>query len=812
MEKKHPLCNCEKCPLYETGTFFTQPTTTETPKFVVFSGEPTKQEIYGSGFRNTSAGKLMRSVLNFHRIKESDVQYANAIRCSSTVELSAAQTNKAAVCCSGQARNTAKTGKVSDYEVQGSAGNRPEAVVTLGASALRSVVGLTSVTRSRVGSAKRHYHIPVPVVSTVHPSSCMFRESNFPFLVTDIGKLVNKADKFVEPEYDVIKDASKAYDYLMECKKLGCDTLVIDIETATEKDLSVSNPAEFEMLCIGVKYGNHRVTVLAKEALNSESYRALKELANICYVTAHNGKFDLNGLRQHVGKLTLNFDTMLASYVFDERSGVHSLKYLAQEYLNAPDWEKEVEKYIGTSKNFANVPADILHKYNAFDVHCTWLLRNMYDKRFEDDLELYKAFKLLIGASNMLMDVEYNGMFIDLDYAVQLDKQLRDDIAADRNRLRYLALKIKKEGFDKSFTVGYNPNSWKQTKAFYAACGIGVDSTDAATLTKILEYEETLPNDELVREFTSTLLEYRKQQKLHSTYVVGISDRVYNGFVHPSFMLHGTVTGRLSCKNPNLQNIPRQSPIKGMFVARHPDWVIVNADYSQAELRTMSYLAKDKYFRDIFDDPTRDVFDELVPRLFPGSSKEETPKEVWKEQRTMVKSYVYGLNYGRTEHGIAKAFGITKEDALEKMHLFFSTIPEIIKWQSSIKQAVLEGEDLVTPYARRRRYSLITKENQMNVLNEALAFVPQSTASDMTLSAAINLNNMFSAMKDTLGYSPKIVNLVHDSIMAECHKDDAEEIARIMREEMISSAEKIVGDYVKFAADSSYAYSWKDIS
>ncbi len=184
----------------------------------------------------------------------------------------------------------------------------------------------------------------------------------------------------------------------------------------------------------------------------------------------------------------------------------------------------------------------------------------------------------------------------------------------------------------------------------------------------------------------------------------------------------------------------------------------------------------------------------------------ESPKDIWKENRTMVKTYVYGLGYGRTEYGIAAGFDISVDLALEYMQRFFSVIPEIVEWQERIKFQVKNGDDLVTPFGRHRRYNLITKANERNVMNEALAFLPQSTASDCTIRAAIFSNPILEHE-----FNAKIVNLVHDAIMIDSPQDVVEDALKIVEECMIDSAQAVVGDFVKFATQSSYGNSWEDL-
>lgn len=792
---KHPHAKCEECPLAR-NTYYQQPIDTTAEYLYVGSG-PTDSEGFKGGFlRASEAGQLINAVNNIHGISLEDVTYTTAVRCSGLSDLKLTDKRKAINACNGAL--------FSDIDAVD-----PAAVVALGGEAHVALTGdRKAISSARVGPAKYNETVDAVLVPTVSPWACIQNESQFQFLVTDIAKLVHQPPVFTPPEWELLTTEAEALavmDKLILHGVLGGD-LTTDIEVAMEKDISFEHPDRYEMLCVGVKLNNSVVYVFAEDALSQPFWYKYKQLCDYTTVVGHNGKFDLNGLRAHCGKIKLGFDTMLAHYVLDERTGIHGLKYLAQEYLGAPPYDDEITALMGKSKDFGSVPKEILYKYNAYDVHCTYELKKLFAARLEE-LRMTHVHDFLIEVSNMLQDVERQGMTIDQKYLGELDYEYTQLMVTQLEALRDYG------GPD------FNPRSYQQIKKFLEEQGVTVPGTSAAILEEVIaaiekmakEQGDDLPgNLALVYGMLTTLLEYRKANKLYGTYIDGTKQRLYRGRVHPTYLIHGTTTGRLSARNPNTQNIASDKKIKRLFVPRDggEQYSLVHADYSQAELRVLSYLAGDDYFRRIFNDSSRDLFDELIVEIYPGSIKElEDPAE-WKQKRRVVKTVVYGLNYGRTEYGIAHGLGIDVEEALEIKNRFFSTIPEIIAWQEGIKRQVLRGDNLVTPFGRHRRYSLITKQNKNKVMNEALAFMPQSIASDCTVSAAIAVAREFQEGWGNVPNAPKIINLVHDDIIVDCHDADTLAVSNILRKAMIHSASEAVNNYVRFDVESDIGKSW----
>lgn len=797
IERKHPLAHCEDCPLYTVGRFV--PSIGPAKAEIAFVGEaPGVQEVAGGIPFSGPSGKLLNSVMKHHGIKREEVFLTNACLCRPPDNSTPARS--AINACRPRLLTELK-----EHEI--------ETVVALGNSAAEATLNKSKVTQLRVGPGKTSELLPgMRIIPTLHPAAALRQGDMFPYIVTDVGKAVVQNDLWTPPVFVVIESVSDALDVLDELRERSDVTdLVIDIEVDIEKDTAHDHPNHYGMLCVGICYAKGRVCVLAGSVLASREVRAkLGQLLRSKRITAQNGKFDLAGLYPLVGGLILYFDTMLASYCFDERPGIHGLKYMGVEILGTPQYDDEIKKYVGPGIGYGAIPKELLYKYNAYDCSVTWDMKEYWEARFEKAPELRQVHDFMVAVSNELMYVELNGIAVDQDYLKKLEQEYLDRLEGIRNEINTLIANStfeqkEYEKFRSKLVPGLNPNSPMQVKAYLKDRGVIVASTDEDTIEMIQDRLSKMGQEgHEVFQFNRALLRHRREAKLYGTYVKGIRKRLYGGRVFPSFRLHGTTSGRLACRNPNLLNIPRESSIRRLFVPAHEGNVFIQTDYSQAELRVLSYLAGDAYFRDIFNEGIRDVFDELTPVLYPGATKDQFDKGTWKDMRVRVKAFVYGLGYGRTSFTIAQEFGIPQRQADQMAENFFSVIPEIVEYRKWIMDQVMKGNDLVTPWGRHRRFSLITPENKKSVMNEALAFMPQSTAADMCLLA-------FTKVRQELKGVAFVRNIIYDAILAECKPEDAEYVKTVIEKHMLESAQVIVGDYIKFAVETDIGPDWGSV-
>lgn len=277
------------------------------------------------------------------------------------------------------------------------------------------------------------------------------------------------------------------------------------------------------------------------------------EIANLLvkfkYGIYHNGKFDIRVLNRYFGiKLTNWFDTMLAHHVLNQAAGDHKLKTCARRYLGAPEWEADLGKYTKGGGHYELIPYEYLIEYNGWDVYWTYKLYEFLGAQLLADENAQKAMQVEMAAADFLLEVEQYGIPFDEDYSEWYSKSLSLDMLKPLRVLK-----------DLTDNEDYNPNSPQQVKKAMKKFGIDAVDTQAKTLQAWLDEHGTGP---LAQQFIEAQIEYKKLSKIKGTYADGWRNFSRKGRVHPTFLIHGTTTGRLSSTQPNAQNMPRDKEVR----------------------------------------------------------------------------------------------------------------------------------------------------------------------------------------------------------------------------------------------------------
>lgn len=606
--------------------------------------------------------------------------------------------------------------------------------------------------------------------------------------------------------------------------------LVVDIETGGDIDIMVSE--EFWLLSLAIYDGGDTAYVYSQEALERTDVRQqLLGFFRTKKLIAHNMKFDFRTISTHFGESIFgHLDTMLLHHSINPGAGEHGLKPLCRKYLGAPDWDAGTKEWVkGNYKKtgfpvsypkalanaykgreadirvgFEAIPKDVLYPYNGWDVIWTWRLYEYLINIVKDNPKRIELAKMEFRYGNFFQEVEANGLAVDEDYLDWLDGEIKTLYDEQIAKVRGITER-----------ADFNINSPKQVKDWLHNAGLMVEGTAEGVL---LDAYDMAPKK--VQPFIDALLDARGYSKMHGTYVKGTKKRIHSGLVYSTFKVHGTDTGRLSSANPNVQNLPRdpqkidgeyphgEFSIRRIYKTRDlENRILVECDYSQAELRVMACLSQDDYLISLFQPGMPDFFDSLMPTAYPHVDLEALDPGKRKNLRANLKGVIYGLAYGRKAKAIAKALGITVQEAQDIINNFLGNAPKFAAWRAEIERIALDPtRTLETPFGRYYQAEMVSGKNRQGVINSSLSFLPQSTASDLCVNAAIEVHKWIGKE-----YDGKIIALIHDAILVDVPKEHAQAVGERIQFEMEESGKRIFHGVVPFSTEFTMGPYWEGI-
>ncbi len=300
------------------------------------------------------------------------------------------------------------------------------------------------------------------------------------------------------------------------------------------------------------------------------------------------------------------------------------------------------------------------------------------------------------------------------------------------------------------------------------------------------------------------IIEYRQLSKLKSTYADGLLKVIRpDGKIHSSFNMTATTTGRISSTDPNLQNIPiRQdlgSEVRRMFIAGQPDWVLIDADYSQIELRILAHIAKDPVMIRAFESG-EDIHTVTASQVF------NVPvEEVTSLMRRNAKAVNFGIVYGISEFSLSEDIGVSRAEARRYMDNYLEKYAGVRTYMKEIVERA-KRDGYVTTLMGRRRYLPELKSSNYNIRSfgerVALNTPIQGSAADIIKLAMVNV---WHRLKKE-GFRAKLILQVHDELIVEAPLEEAQAAKRLLVEEMESAMHLSVA----LLADASDGYTWYD--
>ena len=507
-----------------------------------------------------------------------------------------------------------------------------------------------------------------------------------------------------------------------------------------------------------------------------------------------NLKFDIPILARHgIALDAFHADTMLMSYVLNSTATRHGMDKLAEFYLNYTTVKyKDVTGTASKQINFSAVEIEIASNYAAEDADITLRLFNKLNGLLKDKPTQIKLLKdIEYPLVLVLSRVEQNGAKIDKDILSEHSKELSEKIA----ELSIQAFAIAGEEF--------NLDSPKQLlEVLYEKLKLpilkktpkGQPSTNEETLQRLSE-EYELPK---------IILQYRTLAKLKSTYTDSLIkiENPLTGRIHTSYQQAVTSTGRLSSTEPNLQNIPIKTAegrrIREAFVPDKGN-ILISADYSQIELRIMAHLSKDKNLTHAFNN-NLDVHSATAAEVF-GVDLDD----VTQDQRRSAKAINFGLMYGMSAFGLTRQLDIPRAEAQKYLDTYFERYTGVKDYMENIKAQAKEDMYVETIMGRRLYLNEINAANGLRrqAAERAAINAPlQGSAADIIKKAMIDIDAFLNKEMPEV----KMIMQVHDELIFETPKKNAEEVLSTMKDMM----EKAVNLDIPLIAEAAIGANWNE--
>ena len=625
-------------------------------------------------------------------------------------------------------------------------------------------------------------------------------------------KPANKEDKKVANVQEVAQNLAPskpigAYKTILNKKDLeewsekidACKVFAIDTETDSLNTVS----ANLVGISLSVKEGEGCYIPLKHEYEGCPTQIDLELAVSIIgssieknkhKAVGQNLKFDIPILARHgIALDTFHADTMLMSYVLNSTATRHGMDKLAEFYLNYTTVKyKEVTGTASKQINFSAVEIEVASNYAAEDADITLRLFNKLEDLLKDKPTQLKLLNdIEYPLVHVLSKIEQNGAKIDKDKLAEHSKELSEKIAD----LSAQAFVISGEEFNLDSPKQLLEILYEKLKLpILKKTPKGQPSTNEETLQRLSE-EYELPG---------IILQYRTLAKLKSTYTDSLI-KIENPLtkrIHTSYQQAVTSTGRLSSTEPNLQNIPIRTAegrrIREAFVPEKGN-VLISADYSQIELRIMAHLSKDKNLTHAFNN-NLDIHSATAAEVF-GVNLED----VTQDQRRSAKAINFGLMYGMSAFGLTRQLDIPRAEAQKYLDTYFERYTGVKDYIANTKAQAKEDMFVETIMGRRLYLNEINAGNGLRrqAAERAAINAPlQGSAADIIKKAMIDIQDFLEKEMPKV----KVIMQVHDELIFEAPKENAEEVLSTMKGMM----EKAVKLDIPLIADAAIGDNWNE--
>jgi DNA polymerase-1 len=492
--------------------------------------------------------------------------------------------------------------------------------------------------------------------------------------------------------------------------------------------------------------------------------------------SAHNGKYDLTVLKRHgIEVRDLDFDTMIAAYLLEPSRRGFGLKDLAWSKLGLE--MKPITDLIGKGRGqitMAQVPIADAAAYAGADADATARLVDVLEKELRER-EQWNLFRdVEMPLVHVLMDIEMVGVALDTDELLDISTDMHKRIVELEEQIQGLAGRP----FNLSSTQQLGRILFDELKLPVKA------KTKTGFSTRASVLEELRGQHSII----DLILEHRQLTKIKSTYVDALPLLVNRetGRVHTSYNQTGTVTGRLSSSDPNLQNIPVRTElgrhVRCAFVSQE-GWVLLAADYSQVELRILAHISQDPGLLAAFD-RGEDIHASTAATVFEVPLSAVTP-----EMRRIAKTINFGIIYGMGEYGLSQRTSLSVEQSRKFIENYFARYEKVRDYVEGTKAEARERGYVSTLLGRRRYFPELQTSSrahtgvQRAAEREAINMPIQGTAADIIKIAMVRLHDAL--QKDN--FAARMILQVHDELVLEVPREELSPVADLVRSVMESA-------------------------
>jgi DNA polymerase-1 len=587
---------------------------------------------------------------------------------------------------------------------------------------------------------------------------------------------LQNASEVTHPEVTQKEEKTGRYQSILDKKKLDeiIDTAIskgvcaFDTETDSLDDHN-ANIVGFS-ISFEPKSGWY-VPLISPDVKCMPKSQALSSLSRLLHakhmlLVGHNLKFDINVLAASGTEVAIPcFDTMIAAWVLDAEAPSFSLSSVAARYLGLSG--VEYEDVVPKGRTFADVPIEQATQYAAEDADFSFQLYLRLSKEIEASGLHNVFFNIEMPLLPILAEMERRGIRINVEHLRSYGKELQRELADIEARVFQLVghdfnLASPKQLSEVLFDERKLPVQ-KRTKTGF--------STDTSVLEELASLD---PVPQLI-------LRHRLLTKLKNTYIEPLADLAEaQGRVHTTFVQTGAATGRLSSRDPNLQNIPIREEegrkIRAAFIAE-PGNLLISADYSQIELVVMAHLSQDPNLLKAFKEGV-DIHKRTASLIF-GIPEDQVDAD----RRRIAKTINFGVIYGMSAFRLARDLGISNTLAREFIDSYFSTYAGIAEFIKKTVQHAQESGISSTLFGRKRRILGINSKNkteQQAAQRVAVNTPIQGTAADIVKIAMIKVHR---ALQEKM---PEVRMLlqVHDELIFEAPQTSVPKAMELIKDEM----------------------------